>query len=91
MGCPPNLSDIVSIETVFYDNNSDIHFLRIEEHCICKIPRVSAQLRSLLVTSLRCLVYPLLQDTWVSIKVLDCGEESVIDITERQVDPTKTI
>lgn len=61
MGCPPNLLGIVSIATVFYDNNSDIHFLRIEKYSICKMPRISAQLYYLLVTLLLCMAYPLLQ------------------------------
>lgn len=39
-GLPAHLSDVVSIMMVFYDSNSDIYFLRIEEQNICKITSV---------------------------------------------------
>lgn len=42
MGWPPNLSDTMRIVMVFNDGNSDIYFLRIEEHNICKITSVCA-------------------------------------------------
>lgn len=53
MGSPPNLSDIVSVMTVFYYNNSDTYFLRFEEHNnICKAPRYCApQCRIMLLVS----------------------------------------
>lgn len=63
MGWPPNLSDILRIVMVFRDHNNDNHFLRIEEHNICKITRLSTLLCYPSVTSLLFMVHPLIQDT----------------------------
>lgn len=71
MHCPSNLADIMSIVMVFYDNNSDIHFLRIEEPSRCKIPRVSPQLCHLLVTLLLCMAYPTFQACIIPFLVSD--------------------
>lgn len=55
---PPDLSDTVSIAAVFYDNTSDIPFLRLDEPSRCKVPRVSVQQCYLLVTLSLCAVHP---------------------------------